>query len=97
MAEEELGIRSKRETTKLTTPYITKTDVYAPGVFSSYFHAIGIDYLPFNLLKLVPPFALLFQWCTLKALWVKLLCPHATPLAEPSVRFIRSILGVHLR
>ncbi|XP_056286552.1 protein PAT1 homolog 2 [Pseudoliparis swirei] len=32
MAEEELGIRSKRETTKLTTPYITKTDVYAPVV-----------------------------------------------------------------
>ncbi|TNN51685.1 Protein PAT1 2 [Liparis tanakae] len=32
MAEEELGIRSKRETPKLTTPYITKTDVYAPVV-----------------------------------------------------------------
>uniref|UniRef100_A0AAQ4Q8Q4 PAT1 homolog 2 n=1 Tax=Gasterosteus aculeatus aculeatus TaxID=481459 RepID=A0AAQ4Q8Q4_GASAC len=32
MAEEELGIRSKREPPKLTTPYITKTDVYAPVV-----------------------------------------------------------------
>ncbi|XP_062416105.1 protein PAT1 homolog 2 isoform X1 [Pungitius pungitius] len=32
LAEEELGIRSKREPPKLTTPYITKTDVYAPVV-----------------------------------------------------------------
>ncbi|XP_063748750.1 protein PAT1 homolog 2 isoform X2 [Eleginops maclovinus] len=32
MAEEELGIRSKREPPKLTTPYIMKTDVYAPVV-----------------------------------------------------------------
>ncbi|XP_074476340.1 protein PAT1 homolog 2 [Sebastes fasciatus] len=32
MAEEELGIRSKREPPKLTTPYITKTDTYAPVV-----------------------------------------------------------------
>ncbi|XP_019960373.2 protein PAT1 homolog 2 isoform X1 [Paralichthys olivaceus] len=32
MAEEELGIRSKREPPKLTTPYITKTDSYAPVV-----------------------------------------------------------------
>lgn len=31
MAEEELGIRSKREPPKLTTPYITKTDSYTPG------------------------------------------------------------------
>uniref|UniRef100_A0A3Q2QH06 PAT1 homolog 2 n=1 Tax=Fundulus heteroclitus TaxID=8078 RepID=A0A3Q2QH06_FUNHE len=30
MAEEELGIRSKKEPPKLTTPYITKTDAYAP-------------------------------------------------------------------
>uniref|UniRef100_A0A3P9JF77 Protein PAT1 homolog 2 n=1 Tax=Oryzias latipes TaxID=8090 RepID=A0A3P9JF77_ORYLA len=32
MAEEELGIRSKKEPPKLTTPYITKTDTYAPVV-----------------------------------------------------------------
>ncbi|XP_035001530.1 protein PAT1 homolog 2 isoform X2 [Hippoglossus stenolepis] len=32
MAEEELGIRSKREPPKLTTPYITKTECYAPVV-----------------------------------------------------------------
>ncbi|XP_077482876.1 protein PAT1 homolog 2 isoform X2 [Stigmatopora argus] len=32
LAEEELGIRSKRETPKLTTPYITKTDAYTPVV-----------------------------------------------------------------
>ncbi|XP_061562641.1 protein PAT1 homolog 2 isoform X1 [Phycodurus eques] len=32
MAEEELGIRSKREPLKLTTPYITKTDAYTPVV-----------------------------------------------------------------
>uniref|UniRef100_UPI0037E73AAA protein PAT1 homolog 2 n=1 Tax=Semicossyphus pulcher TaxID=241346 RepID=UPI0037E73AAA len=32
MAEEELGIRSKREPLKLTTPYITKTDTYTPVV-----------------------------------------------------------------
>uniref|UniRef100_A0A8C5HQ67 PAT1 homolog 2 n=1 Tax=Gouania willdenowi TaxID=441366 RepID=A0A8C5HQ67_GOUWI len=32
MAEEELGIKSKREPPKLTTPYITKTDAYAPVV-----------------------------------------------------------------
>uniref|UniRef100_A0A8D3B4H4 PAT1 homolog 2 n=2 Tax=Scophthalmus maximus TaxID=52904 RepID=A0A8D3B4H4_SCOMX len=32
MAEEELGIRGKREPPKLTTPYITKTDSYAPVV-----------------------------------------------------------------
>ncbi|XP_039992003.1 protein PAT1 homolog 2 isoform X3 [Xiphias gladius] len=32
MAEEELGIRSKREPPKLTTPYITKTDSYTPVV-----------------------------------------------------------------
>ncbi|XP_051795593.1 protein PAT1 homolog 2 isoform X3 [Acanthochromis polyacanthus] len=32
MAEEELGIRSKREPPKLTTPYITKTDTYTPVV-----------------------------------------------------------------
>ncbi|XP_054454963.1 protein PAT1 homolog 2 [Anoplopoma fimbria] len=32
IAEEELGIRSKREPPKLTTPYITKTEVYAPVV-----------------------------------------------------------------
>lgn len=31
MAEEELGIRGKREPPKLTTPYITKTDSYTPG------------------------------------------------------------------
>lgn len=31
MAEEELGIRGKREPLKLTTPYITKTDSYTPG------------------------------------------------------------------
>ncbi|XP_015245302.1 PREDICTED: protein PAT1 homolog 2 [Cyprinodon variegatus] len=30
MAEEELGMRSKKEPPKLTTPYITKTDAYAP-------------------------------------------------------------------
>lgn len=32
MAEEELGIRNKREPLKLTTPYITKTDSYMPVV-----------------------------------------------------------------
>ncbi|XP_019734310.1 protein PAT1 homolog 2 isoform X1 [Hippocampus comes] len=32
VAEEELGIRSKREPPKLTTPYITKTDAYTPVV-----------------------------------------------------------------
>ncbi|KAG7227860.1 hypothetical protein INR49_013654 [Caranx melampygus] len=32
MAEEELGIRMKREPPKLTTPYITKTDSYTPVV-----------------------------------------------------------------
>ncbi|XP_071403013.1 protein PAT1 homolog 2 [Centroberyx affinis] len=32
LAEEELGIRSKREPPKLTTPYITKTDAYTPVV-----------------------------------------------------------------
>uniref|UniRef100_A0A668ARM5 PAT1 homolog 2 n=1 Tax=Myripristis murdjan TaxID=586833 RepID=A0A668ARM5_9TELE len=32
LAEEELGIRSKREPPKLTTPYITKTDSYTPVV-----------------------------------------------------------------
>ncbi|XP_058476529.1 protein PAT1 homolog 2 [Solea solea] len=32
MAEEELGIRGKREPPKLTTPYITKTDAYTPVV-----------------------------------------------------------------
>ncbi|XP_069011719.1 protein PAT1 homolog 2 [Embiotoca jacksoni] len=32
MADEELGIRSKREPPKLTTPYITKTDAYTPVV-----------------------------------------------------------------
>ncbi|CAG12658.1 unnamed protein product [Tetraodon nigroviridis] len=32
MAEEELGIRGKREPPKLTTPYITKTDSYTPVV-----------------------------------------------------------------
>lgn len=31
MAEEELGIRGKKEPPKLTTPYITKTDSYTPG------------------------------------------------------------------
>ena len=31
MAEEELGIRGKREPPKLTTLYITKTDSYTPG------------------------------------------------------------------
>ncbi|XP_017291563.1 protein PAT1 homolog 2 [Kryptolebias marmoratus] len=32
MAEEELGIRSKKEPLKLTTPYITKVDAYTPVV-----------------------------------------------------------------
>ncbi|XP_077407048.1 protein PAT1 homolog 2 [Vanacampus margaritifer] len=32
VAEEELGMRSKREHPKLTTPYITKTDAYTPVV-----------------------------------------------------------------
>ncbi|XP_033468016.2 protein PAT1 homolog 2 isoform X1 [Epinephelus lanceolatus] len=32
MAEEELGIRGKREPPKLTTPYVTKTDAYTPVV-----------------------------------------------------------------
>uniref|UniRef100_A0AAX7TAG4 mRNA decay factor PAT1 domain-containing protein n=1 Tax=Astatotilapia calliptera TaxID=8154 RepID=A0AAX7TAG4_ASTCA len=32
MAEEELGIRSKREPPKLTTPYVKKTDSYTPVV-----------------------------------------------------------------
>ncbi|XP_024913776.1 protein PAT1 homolog 2 isoform X1 [Cynoglossus semilaevis] len=32
MAEEELGIRGKREPPKLTTPYITKTEAYTPVV-----------------------------------------------------------------
>ncbi|KAF7204448.1 protein PAT1 homolog 2 isoform X2 [Nothobranchius furzeri] len=32
MAEEELGIRNKKEPPKLTTPYITKTDTYTPVV-----------------------------------------------------------------
>ncbi|KAM6897906.1 protein PAT1 homolog 2 [Xenentodon cancila] len=32
MAEEELGIRTKRDPPKLTTPYITKTDTYTPVV-----------------------------------------------------------------
>ncbi|XP_075891619.1 protein PAT1 homolog 2 [Nelusetta ayraudi] len=32
MAEEELGIRGKKEPPKLTTPYITKTDSYTPVV-----------------------------------------------------------------
>uniref|UniRef100_A0A669CA10 PAT1 homolog 2 n=1 Tax=Oreochromis niloticus TaxID=8128 RepID=A0A669CA10_ORENI len=32
MAEEELGIRSKREPPKLTTPYVKKTDAYTPVV-----------------------------------------------------------------
>ncbi|XP_076615342.1 protein PAT1 homolog 2 [Chaetodon auriga] len=32
MAEEELGIRGKREPPKLTTPFITKTDSYTPVV-----------------------------------------------------------------
>ncbi|KAF7659528.1 hypothetical protein LDENG_00296130 [Lucifuga dentata] len=32
LAEEELGVRSKREPPKLTTPYITKTDSYTPVV-----------------------------------------------------------------
>lgn len=31
LAEEELGIRSKKEPLKLTTPYITKVDTYTPG------------------------------------------------------------------
>uniref|UniRef100_A0AAV2LG37 Uncharacterized protein n=1 Tax=Knipowitschia caucasica TaxID=637954 RepID=A0AAV2LG37_KNICA len=30
LAEEELGIKGKKEPPKLTTPYITKTDVYSP-------------------------------------------------------------------
>lgn len=37
------------------------------------------------------------QWCTLKALWVKLPCPHVTLLVVPSVRFMQSKLKVHLR
>lgn len=32
LAEEELGIRGKKEPPKLTTPYITKTDTYTPVV-----------------------------------------------------------------
>ncbi|XP_055085495.1 protein PAT1 homolog 2 isoform X2 [Periophthalmus magnuspinnatus] len=32
LAEEELGIRGKKEPPKLTTPYITKTDAYTPVV-----------------------------------------------------------------
>ncbi|XP_034049368.1 protein PAT1 homolog 2 [Thalassophryne amazonica] len=32
LAEEELGVRTKREPPKLTTPYITKTDSYTPVV-----------------------------------------------------------------
>ncbi|XP_053721859.1 protein PAT1 homolog 2 isoform X1 [Synchiropus splendidus] len=32
IAEEELGVRGKREPPKLTTPYITKTDSYTPVV-----------------------------------------------------------------
>ncbi|XP_037546946.1 protein PAT1 homolog 2 [Nematolebias whitei] len=32
LAEEELGIRSKKEPLKLTTPYITKVDAYTPVV-----------------------------------------------------------------
>ncbi|XP_013869375.1 protein PAT1 homolog 2 [Austrofundulus limnaeus] len=32
LAEEELGIRSKKEPPKLTTPYITKVDAYTPVV-----------------------------------------------------------------
>lgn len=32
LAEEELGIRGKKEPPKLTTPYIAKTDVYTPVV-----------------------------------------------------------------
>ncbi|KAL0984488.1 hypothetical protein UPYG_G00142140 [Umbra pygmaea] len=32
LAEEELGMRSKREPPKLTTPYVTKTELYMPVV-----------------------------------------------------------------
>lgn len=35
LAEEELGMRGKREPPKLTTPYVTKMDSYTPG-FSIY-------------------------------------------------------------
>ncbi|KAM3860050.1 protein PAT1 homolog 2 [Diretmus argenteus] len=45
MAEEELGIRSKREPPKLTTPYITKTDSYAPGRFLLHLFSICFLFL----------------------------------------------------
>lgn len=40
---------------------------------------------------------LFFQWYTSKALWVKLLCPHVTLLAVPSVLFMPSKLRVQSR
>lgn len=40
---------------------------------------------------------LLFQWCTSKALWVKLLCLRVIHLVVPSAPLMRSKLRVHLR
>lgn len=40
---------------------------------------------------------LLSQWCTLKALWVKLLCPHVTLHVVLSVQCMQSKLKVRLR
>lgn len=41
MAEEELGIRGKKEPPKLTTPYITKTDSYTPGAAAHWQDALS--------------------------------------------------------
>ena len=48
MAEEELGIRGKREPLKLTTPYITKTDSYTPGFFSTHLFASRPPYFTYD-------------------------------------------------
>ena len=59
MAEEELGIRGKREPLKLTTPYITKTDAYTPGFFSTHlFYAPRPPY--FTSEGMVPFYLILF-------------------------------------
>lgn len=42
MAEEELGVRGKREPPKLTTPYITKTDSYTPGFHYHNIYTVNI-------------------------------------------------------
>lgn len=92
MAEEELGIRSKREPPKLTTPYIMKTESYTPGltVLPSQITRLSFSNGVWSRVTVDD----VFQWCTSKVPWVRSPCPRATPLAAPSAPCTQSKLIV---